>query len=237
MSNSNTNQHIYIHKRNRAWIWVALILLAAGIAVYFLFLKPQSNDTALRVKIDSLEVEILIRELQIDSVMYRKDTFIDTLTILRKENERLKTEYNELLAEKKDTLEKIQTIPANRAYTLLTEEVYPDKSCKKPYPFTSGQVKAVYGASVALSYLGDQVALLNTRLAVREQENTAQDSVIFINEAVLDMQGEIIEDQDEQLEIAGVRITDRDKKIRRTRIASGAIIIGSFLAGLFIGGN
>jgi hypothetical protein len=32
------DQHIYIHKRSRAWIWVVLFLIAAGVAVYFLFL-------------------------------------------------------------------------------------------------------------------------------------------------------------------------------------------------------
>lgn len=230
-----TDQHVYIHKRSRGWLWAALLLLAIGIAVYFFFFKPPNNDVALQQRIDSLGVEILIKELQIDSVMHRKDAFVDTVVVLRKENDRLKTAYTRFMVDKKIALDEVKEVKPNEIYTRLNEQIYPDGHPDKPYPFSGEQIRRIYSASVDLSYSGVQVALLSTRLAVRDEEIALQDSVILSNEIVLDMKGEIIEDLDEQLEVSGVRIKDRDKKIRRTRIAGIAITVGAFLTGLLIG--
>jgi hypothetical protein len=231
------DQHIYIHKRSRAWIWVVLFLIAAGVAVYFLFLKPKSDDAALQQRIDSLGVEIYIRELQIDSVSDKKDAFVDTLSVVRAENKRLKSSYNTLLKTKEQALVVAKEVPPNVAYKRLDEEIYPDGNPDKPYPFSGEQVRRIYSASIDLTYYSEQVALLGTRLAVREKEIALQDSVILSNEIVLDMKGEIIEDQDRQLEISGVRIKDRDKKIRRRSITGAAIAAGAFIAGMLVGGN
>jgi len=229
--------HVYEHKKGRAWILVGLVLLLAAVVLYFKYCRPEREDATLQAKVDSLQFEIYIRELQVDSIDKKNIAYVDTLEVVRKENKRLKSSYVALLAEKKEELEKIEVIPTNKLYSLLVEEVYPDEGIKHSFLFTEHQIKSFYFASQELKYAQQQIPILNARLSNTGRLVASQDTLLAGQKEIIARQEQIISFQEEQLTIKDKQIKMGGKRIKNQRLMGIAIGVGAFLAGMFIGGN